>query len=122
MKEFSKKWGKEAKIQFIKEANAKGVKVFEDLHYRSLSKTLISPNETLYYYATNLYTPENLPNFLKEKKIAYVNQLLDNYVIIGADAMIRDALDKCDVKDSDWIEDNLLVLAKVDGKKIVSGD
>jgi len=36
--------------------------------------------------------------------------------------MIRDALDKCKAKDSDWIEDNLLVLAKVDGKNIVSGD
>jgi len=66
MKEFSNKYGKKAKIQFIKEANSKGIKVFEDLHYRNLSKTLISPNETLYYYATNLYTQENLPNFLKE--------------------------------------------------------
>lgn len=122
MKKFSEKWGKQAKIQFIKEATSKGIKVFEDLHYRNLSKTLISPNETLYYYATNLYTSENLPNFLKEQKIAYVNQLLDNYVIISADAIIRDALSKCDVKDSDWIEDNLLILAKVDGKNIVSGD
>ena len=122
MKKLSKEHGKNARFQFIKKANAKKVKIFEDLHYRNLSSNLISPNETLYYYATNLYTPENLPNFLKEQKIAYVNQLLDNYVIIGADVMIRDALSKCGVKDADWIEDNLLVLAKVDGKNIISGD
>lgn len=122
MKELSKKYGKQTKNKFIEKATSKKIKVFEDLHYRNLSKTLISPNETLYYYATNLYTQENLPNFLKEQKIRYVNQLLDNYVIIGADAMIRDALIKCDVKETDWIEDNLLVLAKVDGKNVISGD
>jgi hypothetical protein len=66
MKELSKKYGKKVKNEFINLATSKGIKIFEDLHYRNLSKTLISPNETLYHYATYIYTPEHLSDFLKE--------------------------------------------------------
>ena len=64
MKELSAKYGKNAKNEFIKLAEANNIKVFEDLHYRNLSKSLISPNETLYHYANYVFKPENLNNFL----------------------------------------------------------
>lgn len=126
MKELSAKYGKNVKNEFIKLAEANNIKVFEDLHYRNLSKSLISPNETLYHYANYIFKPENLNNFLNNQKISYLNQLLDNYVIISADSAVSSALSQAlegtNVNESEWVENGLLVLAKVDGKNIVAGD
>ena len=126
MKELSNKYGKSAKNEFIKLANSKNIKIYEDLHYRNLSKVLISPNETLYHYANYIFQPENLSNFLNEQKISYVNQLLDNYVVIPYDQSVRNALSQAventNINASDWVQDDLLILAKVNGKNIVAGD
>jgi hypothetical protein len=51
---------------------------------------------------------------------------LDNYVIISADSAVSNALSQAlegtNVNESEWIENGLLVLAKVNGKNIIAGD
>lgn len=113
----------ESKDSFIKKAYDKGIKVFEDLHYRKIG-TGVSPNETLYNYVTNIFN--NLEDFLRSEEIGYLNQLLNNYVIISANEVVMQALNKAventETSASSWVEDGLLVLAKVNGKNIVAGE
>ena len=118
-----KKMQKETKESFIDKAYNAKVNVFEDLHYRT-GKRGLTPNETLYNYNVNIFP--NLEQFLDSEKISYLNQLLDNYVIISADKVVVDALNQAlentGISSSDWIEEGLLVLAKYEGKNIVAGE
>lgn len=125
--EADRRLSKETPDSFINRAYQLGIKIYEDLHYRKIGKTLTA-NETLFNYANSIYAnTESLTQFMRQQKIGYLNQLLDNYVIISADSVVREALnsalDKTDENASDWIEDDILVLAKDEnGKNIVSGE
>lgn len=94
------------------------IELIEDVHYRNLKNNL-GLNETLYYYANELYEDGYLEKRLQDETLNYINNLLKSGTVFRVDS-IESELDKIarnlDIKLSDWKDsDGLLILAKVSG-------
>lgn len=130
-----KKYSEEQLISLAKERN---VSLQLDTHYKIGDGGLMF-NELLHYYATYLYASRgSLKSRMKTEELNFLNDLLDSNVFFytkyyddivskNSSNPIMQAIKSgefvSNVKkyESDWIKNNKLILAKVDGQDILYG-
>ena len=124
--------------ELIALARQKGVKseILADTHFRYNKhrkrggKQYLSFNESLYHYATKVYTKQGIRQRLNDEKRKFLNQLLKNKISITGISMFKGqpdpeslftmALKDLDETPSNWIQrDGTLTLAKVNDENIV---
>ena len=119
-------------------ARQKGIKseILADTHFRYNKnrkrdgKQYLAFNESLYHYATKVYTKQGIKQRLNDEKRKFLNQLLKNKISITGISMFKGqpdpesvftmALKDLDETPSNWIQrDGTLTLAKVNDENIV---
>lgn len=110
---------------FIKDAQAAGVNVMEDIHYRKKINGGLSVNELLQWYNTLYNDPELLSERLNEEKYKFVQSLSNNRVAFEKSVVLVDALSKVG-NANDWFDKGLMVIAKIteggETKNIIYGE
>lgn len=119
-------------------AQKAGVSVQLDAHYRK-TKSGLQFDELLRYYNDRMYTRDGIDRTLNIEKVNFVNDLLDSGVLFYAKYLNETSIDTSEspvataIKNfmatnenqgtflTDWVQDGKLVLAKVNGKPILSG-